>query len=158
MHYCVASGRVHCVCMYMLTTSAPSRQLLAAGVLDPDDKKPQEEFQEIVHMAGMPRLPDGYTFTEWLRFASSVMPMCICVVPACACMVYIRLLHSPQCSTVVMCTYNPPQEVHPPRPPNSRRRRRPCRVRHCAPGVGLIVCSITFAHDITYAHHHGICT
>ena len=74
-------------CMYMLTApylhmqpSAPlhachARHILAAGVLDPDDKKPQEEFQEMRTVGGIPELPEGYMITEWLRLAAPSLPI-----------------------------------------------------------------------------------
>ena len=73
-------------CMYMLATpyphmqpSAPlhacdARHLLAAGVLEGDDKKPQEEFSEMVTIGGIPELPEGYMITQWLRFAAPSLP------------------------------------------------------------------------------------
>ena len=47
-----------------------ARELLADGVLEQRDKKLQTVFAERPHIAGLPRLPEGYIFTEWMRRAA----------------------------------------------------------------------------------------
>ena len=41
--------------------------MLAGGFLEARDKKPQATFMERVTIAGMPTLPEGYKFTDWMR-------------------------------------------------------------------------------------------
>ena len=47
--------------------SPRARELLACGFLEARDKKPQVTFVERVTIAGMPSLPEGYKFTDWMR-------------------------------------------------------------------------------------------
>ena len=44
-----------------------TRELFAGGVLERRDKPAEENFQERTTIPGVPDLPDGYVFTEWLR-------------------------------------------------------------------------------------------
>ena len=50
-----------------LPPTSRARETLAAGVLEPRDKKIQEEFQDSREIEGLPSLPDGYVITEWMR-------------------------------------------------------------------------------------------
>ena len=47
-----------------------ARELLADWVLEHRDKKLQTTFAERPYIAGIPRLPEGYIFTEWMRRAA----------------------------------------------------------------------------------------
>ena len=44
-----------------------ARELLACGALEQRDKKLQTTFLEREYIPGVPHLPDGYKFTEWMR-------------------------------------------------------------------------------------------
>ena len=48
-----------------------AREILAAGVLDPEDKKPKEDEEyarlDVREIDGLPPLPAGYTHTNWMR-------------------------------------------------------------------------------------------
>ena len=48
-----------------------ARELLACGLLEPRDKKLQITFTERTTVAGIPPLPEGYKFTEWMRCAAA---------------------------------------------------------------------------------------
>ena len=41
--------------------------MLACGILETRDKKLQVTFAERVAIPGVPALPDGYKFTDWMR-------------------------------------------------------------------------------------------
>ena len=41
--------------------------MLACGILETRDKKLQITFTERVSVAGLPPLPEGYKFIEWMR-------------------------------------------------------------------------------------------
>ena len=58
------SGDAACV-VYMWSPRA--RELLACGFLEARDKKPQVTFVERITITGMPSLPEGYKFTDWMR-------------------------------------------------------------------------------------------
>ena len=47
--------------------SPRARELLACGFREARDKKPQVTFTERITIAGMPTLPEGYKFTDWMR-------------------------------------------------------------------------------------------
>ena len=53
------------------TPSSRAREILAAGVLEPEDKKPKgdEEYAgvEVKEIDGLPPLPAGYHHTNWRR-------------------------------------------------------------------------------------------
>ena len=40
---------------------------MACGALEQRDKKLQTTFLEREYIPGVPHLPDGYKFTEWMR-------------------------------------------------------------------------------------------
>ena len=48
-----------------------AREILAAGVLDPEDKKPKEDEEyarvDVREIDGLPPLPAGYSHTNWMR-------------------------------------------------------------------------------------------
>ena len=53
------------------THTSRAREILAAGVLEPEDKKPKEEEEyvrlDVREIDGLPSLPAGYFITNWLR-------------------------------------------------------------------------------------------
>ena len=57
-----------------------ARELLSAGVLDPRDKPPAAEFKERATIPGVPQLPTGYVFTQWIRCAVSFLS-CVTIHP-----------------------------------------------------------------------------
>ena len=44
-----------------------ARELLACGFLESRDSKLQVTFAERATIEGIPQLPEGYKFTEWMR-------------------------------------------------------------------------------------------
>ena len=130
------------------------RHLLAAGVLDPEDKPPQTDFQEVKQMPGGPKLPEGYPFSEWFRFAAISQSICSCVMPhhvceVVICKVCIRLLHTPLCLSLCLLYTCPLQEVYPPRPPDDGNRRCTGMLRPDTGGGGLDACTMTCVHPFT---------
>ena len=57
-----------------------ARELLSAGVLDPRDKPPAADFKERATIPGVPQLPTGYIFTQWMRCAVSFLS-CVTIRP-----------------------------------------------------------------------------
>ena len=53
--------------MHCLYATIRARELLACGLLEQRDKKLQVTFAERSTIAGVPPLPEGYKFTEWMR-------------------------------------------------------------------------------------------
>ena len=44
-----------------------AKRILARGSLDPEEKKPRDDFQDNRVVGDLPELPAGYTMTEWIR-------------------------------------------------------------------------------------------
>ena len=53
--------------MHCLYATIRARELLACGLLEQRDKKLQVTFAERSSIEGIPNLPAGYKFTEWMR-------------------------------------------------------------------------------------------
>ena len=63
---------IYAALLCLVPTYTRVRELLAAGVLERRDKPPALEFQEKTTVQGVPALPDGYIFTQWLRCAIAI--------------------------------------------------------------------------------------
>ena len=85
----------------------PARELFAAGVLDARDKRQRNEFSERNNIPGMPELPKGYMFTQWMRCAD-IVQSCIAVR-----LVTVMCMCDHMVGSVSRVTTYP-QEVHPP--------------------------------------------
>ena len=53
--------------MHRLYATIRARELLACGLLEQRDKKLQQTFMERATIEGIPDLPSGYKFIEWMR-------------------------------------------------------------------------------------------
>ena len=53
------------------THTSRAREILAAGVLEPEDKKPKDDEEyarlEVREIDGLAPLPSGYFHTNWMR-------------------------------------------------------------------------------------------
>ena len=78
---------LHCMsvdAVYIAYMRPPhARELLSDGVLEQRDKKLQPTFAERPFITGIPRLPEGFIFTEWMRRAdvSRSVWLSVCVWP-----------------------------------------------------------------------------
>ena len=75
MHEC--RHRMHC-----LYATIRAREMLACGLLEQRDKKLQQTFMEREVIEGIPELPKGYKFTEWMRRAAACRCVCVCDYPS----------------------------------------------------------------------------